>query len=62
MKLNTYLRVQQRNHLVKNVKPCRQYVLITAKKTVTNKTQPIIPNPYRDEFIEYKEKLISEIS
>ena len=32
------------------------------KKTVTKKTQPIIPNPYRDEFIEYKEKLISEIS
>lgn len=36
---------------------------LTLKKTTIKKTnKPIIPNPYRDEFMEYKEKIIDQIS
>lgn len=39
--------------------PPRDHIKIAKSKS---QSQPIIPNPYRDEFIQYKEKLITQIA
>lgn len=42
--------------------PVRPTSPLPIKNPATKKSQPIIPNPYRDEFVQYREKLISGIS
>lgn len=42
--------------------PIRTENMRTTKKNPPHSSKPIIPNPYRDEFMEYKEKILGEVT